>query len=387
QLLSEVLLMQNYIDLAIETLNQLVEIDPANAPAQVRLAQMYNANKDSERALKLLEIVTRTHPGYPVAWEAIARIAIERGDMEAARKAIAQLETFKGQGEVAGFLNGQMAQASGNSADAKTTYRKIIETDPNSPLAERAVFELVEKHKTSDELRDTVQFLETLTTDSPYINTIIGEGHITLGDTAKAIPALDKAIAGHALMQDPYLNRAKIHRDNAETEKAIELLKQAARMNKGDVRADLILADIYNAQQNYKASIAIYEDVASRFPELEMPANNMAALIAEHFYTDKALLEKAAKLAERFEGSKNPSFLDTLSWVYYRQGKAAQAQATMARAMALLPDAPPEMHYHYGAILLLAGNKVKGKEELEKATSKTATPEIQSRAGQLLKEI
>lgn len=386
QLLAEVLLIQGYKDLAIETLSQVVEINPGHAPSQVRLAQMYNQNKDPEHAMKILNLVTHTDPGYPVAWESIARIAIEHKDMETARSAIARLENFKDQEMVATFLKGQISQANGETSDAKSTYAKIIEADPTSPLAERAVFEMVERHHTPAELTETVRYLTSLNTDSPYINTIIGETYMTLGKPELAAPAFDKAIAGKSQLPDPYLNRSKIHRDAGDIDKAIEHLKAAQKVNPNDIRADLILADIYIRQQKYLETIAIYEDVLKRYPELDMAANNMAAIIAEYAPNDTTALEKAAKAVERFATAKNAEFLDTLSWIYYRQGKYSQANTVMARNMALGQGITPEMHYHYAAILVKNNNKVKAKEEIELAKDKDISPELAKKIDELLKE-
>jgi len=53
-LLGETLLMQGHLDLAIDTLSELVDIDPLNYPARVRLAQMIHQNGDSKHAMDLL---------------------------------------------------------------------------------------------------------------------------------------------------------------------------------------------------------------------------------------------------------------------------------------------------------------------------------------------
>jgi hypothetical protein len=102
-----------------------------------------------------------------------------------------------------------------------------------------------------------------------------------------------------------------------------------------------MLAEIYIRQLKYTDSFTIYDGILQRFPDLEMPANNMAALIADHAYTDPVLMEKAVRTAQRFSTGKNADFIDTLAWIYYRQNKPDLAQPTMARAMANWPRAVP----------------------------------------------
>src|SRR6185437_7124640 len=75
-LMSETLLLQRHLYLAIDTLEELVSLDPLNLAAKVRLAQMYDQNGDAKHAMDLLFAVTKTDPKFPLGWESTARIAI-----------------------------------------------------------------------------------------------------------------------------------------------------------------------------------------------------------------------------------------------------------------------------------------------------------------------
>jgi predicted Zn-dependent protease len=80
RLLGEVYLRQRHLDLAIDTLGQLVEAYPLDYAAGVRLAQMYGLNGNNMRALELLSGVTHAAPEYAVGWESMARILIGDSD-------------------------------------------------------------------------------------------------------------------------------------------------------------------------------------------------------------------------------------------------------------------------------------------------------------------
>src|SRR6185312_4610956 len=99
-------------------------------------------------------------------------------------------------------------------------------------------------------------------------------------------------------------------------------------------RAALVEANIFITLGRPKEAIGIYDELLKRDSDIDLAANNMAALIAAYEYDDSALLEQARQLAERFAGSNNPLELDTLGWVYYRQGKLDEAMATVVRAKA-----------------------------------------------------
>lgn len=387
QLLAEVLLSQGYIDLAIETLNQVVEVDPANSSAQVRLAQMYNEHKEPEHAMKILNLVAKTDPGYPVAWESIARIAIDMKDNDTANLALEKLKTFKGQETLVAFLTGQMAQSRGATSEARATYTHIIDADPTSALAERAVFEMVKKFNKPEEIAQTAAYLATLKSDSPYINTILGECYLAMDKKDLAADAFDKAIANHPASPDAHLHRAQLYIDAGNPGPAIDLLTAAHGISASDARPDMVLGDLYRHQGKYAEAIALYDGIVQRFPDTDIAANNMAALVADYFFTDAALLAKAEKAMAHFSSLKNPAYQDTLAWVYYRGNKITQAQTLMEQSMAQTKDVSAETHYHYGAILLKSGNKVKAKAELEQATAPGAPAEIAEKASELLKEI
>lgn len=369
QLLAEVLLLQGYTDLAIETMNRLVDIDPGNAANRTRLAQMYSLNKDYKRAMEQLDIVAAASPQYPVAWETRARIAISNKDKAMAQEAIDKLDALVGQQATATFLKGQLAAGSDKGAESIEDYKKVIDADPSSPIAEHALYAMVGGIHSKDELEKTTAYIASLKTDSPYVATLLGECYAQLGKNDLAVAAFDKAIANHPVNQEPYLNRAKLLIADNKPDEALDMLKKASAALPLDVRAPLMRAGIYGQRKQYKEAVGVYEELLKANPSLVLAANNMASIIADQFYTDPDMLDKARDAIEKFAGSPEPSVQDTLGWVYYRQNKPDKAVAALARAAAADEKAPAEIHYHYGAALLKAGNRLQAKTELVRAVA------------------
>ena len=387
QLLSEILLLQGYTDLAIETLNRLIDVDPANSALRVRLAQMYNLNGDPQRALKLLAMVTKTDPNYAIGWENTARVAIGIKDFETAKMAIHNLDALDGQHMTATFLEGQILANGGKYEDARASYVKIIDADPSSSLAEHALYAMATAQQTPQELEKTTQYIASLKTDNAYVNTILGECYLQLGKTDPAAASFDKAIANNPTNQDPYLHRAMIYMNAKKTDDAFAVLKKAVATVPGDVRAPIAQADILRELGRFEEAIALYEDILKNNPGSDMAANNMASIIADHFYTDPVMLEKAGKVAEQFAGTSVSFQLDTLGWIYYRQGKLDQALKILARAVAADSKTSPELHYHYGAALLKANKIAEAKSELLLAVTEGVNyPDLET-AKKLLKKV
>lgn len=388
RLLAEVLALQGYNDLAIETLNQLIDIDPANAEALARLAQLYSQNGDNKQALKVLASVTKAYPEYAIGWENTARIAINMKDFETASFAVKNLNRIEGQHLTATFLEGQISAENDNSMEADKSYTKVIDSDPESPLAEHALYSLVEAHNNNiTELENTTRYIESLKTDSPYVSTILGECYLKLGNNDLAVAAFDKAIANNPSNQSPYIHLAKLYAKQKNNDKALELLKIAAEKIPTDISASMLRADILRVNGKYKSAVELYESILKNNPKTDAASNNMAAIIADYEYTNAESLQKARRAVEQFADSDNPLFLDTLAWIYYRQGKFWQAQKIIERSMEINKNPSAELHYHFGAILLKNGDMEKAKSELSLAVADGNNyPELEN-AKKIFKEL
>ncbi len=371
QLLGEVLLLQGYTDLAIETMNQLMEVDPTNPASRTRLAQMYSINKDFKRANEQLDLVLAATPQYPVAWETKARVAITGKDYDAAKAAIDKLDAIKGQHDTATFLTGQLAEGHDNHVEAIEDYKKVIDSNPSAPIAEHALYSLIGVVHTPEEMESVTNYIASLKTDSAYVSTLLGECYLQLSKKDLATAAFNKAIANHPINQEPYLNLARMAMADEKSDDALEILKNAQTAIPLDVRAPLMEATVRSQRGEYKEAIAKYDDILKSNPKMVLAANNMASIIADHFYTDSDMLAKAKETIEKFAASSEPSVLDTMGWIYYRLNKNDKALSLLSRAV-VGEKIPPEIHYHYGAALLKSSNKPQAKIELQKATAENA---------------
>jgi len=367
-LLGETLLIQGHLDLAIDTFSQLVDVNPAHMPAKVRLAQIYALRGDTPKALQLLTLVTKMDPSFPVGWESLARVALGAQNREQAETAIKTLEGLAGQERTAQFLRGQLAAATGAQEEAMASYRKVIEADPSSPLAEHALSAYADSAFKTGKLEEAVLYFKGLNVENAYIATLAGDCSLRLGKKEEAAISYDKAIALNAPQADPYIARARLYAADGKTDQALALLDKVSASSRADMRVMVIRADLLIAAKRNREAVTVYEALLARNPGLDLAANNMAQLIADTMYTDPQLLEKARVVAERFIRSTNPYYLDTLGWVYYRLGQNQQAQAILERVVAFDQKLPQQVFYHYGATLLKAGQTVQAKEQLKKAT-------------------
>jgi tetratricopeptide (TPR) repeat protein len=375
QLLGETYMMQGHSDLAIDTMKKLAEIDPMNWAARVRLAQMVQMGGDTKQAMDLISVITKAAPDYAIGWEAAARIAIEAKQWLPAQEAIRRLEQIEGQHLTAVFLEGLLLEQTGKASEALPKYGAVIDPDPSTPLAGYALGQLIGVYQRLGKLDEAAKYLEGLRGDVPAVAVLLGKCYAALGKPAEAATAFDKVVAGEAPLVDAYLGRAELYMKEHKPEPALDVLKKAMRLIPGDFRAALVAAGILGETGKHADAIAIYEDILRRNPSVDVAANNLAEIIADYQAGDAVALEKARKIAERFGGSSNPMLLDTLGWVYFKQGNLSMAQTIMERAISQAQgrELPAQIHYHYGAVLMKAGALDKAKEQLKRAVANGAS--------------
>jgi tetratricopeptide (TPR) repeat protein len=383
ELLAEALLRQNHLDLAIDTLSQLVDIDPTNSAARVRLAQMYHLTGDSKRALELLGTVTTADPGYPIGWESTARVATDIKDWPAADYAISKLDAIKGQKLTADFLRGEVDNRTGKYEDAINQFSQVVNADPSAPLAEHALASLVQSYRSLGRLEAAARYIETLKTDNAIVTTVLGETYMELKQPDAAAKAFDRAIATKSGRPEPYLDRARQLMAEGKGTDAETLLKSAVTEVPGDLQLFLVLAEVESSLGHYQDAVAVYDDLLSRNPSMDVAANNLAELIADFEYNDPVALEKARVVADRFQAAQSPLLLDTVGWVYYRLGNMAQASTFLERAIGS-GKVPAQIHYHYGALLLKENQKDQAKEQLQIAVQDSQKFPGQDEAKRLL---
>lgn len=372
QMLAEALAAQGHSDLAVDTLGQLAEVDPSNRAVQVRLAQMYHVNGESKRALELLASVNKADPSYSIGWESKARVAVDIKDWPTAEEAVAKLEGLKGQTLTANYLRGTVLAGTGKLDEAISQFTQVAAADPNAPLAEHALTSLVASSRTANRLGAAAEFIESLHSENPFVATLLGQCYADLGRTDDAVKTLDAVIAAHVGRPEAYVTRARLFLAQQQPEPAMDVLKKGQAAVPNNVEIPMMLAELLGLAGRYQEAEAIYEDLLGGNPALDAAANNLAELIADYHYADPVVMDMARRFAERFQGSTNPLMLDTLGWVYYRQGKLTQAVTILERAMAA-GQVPAQVHYHYGAVLSKLNQHDQARVQLEEATRSAVT--------------
>jgi tetratricopeptide (TPR) repeat protein len=230
--------------------------------------------------------------------------------------------------------------------------------------------DLVRAYVTSGKLPAAEQFLQSTLVENPS-NV---EAHILLGsvytltdrielaqEAFLAAAAADKGGSlGEAALAQFYLSRGKA----AEAETT---LIAAVKSDGNNPVLRSILGTIYQQQERFDEAIAQYELLFAANPESTAAANDLASLLSERRGGPEALA-RAFEIAQRFQTSQVPQFLDTLGWIYYLRGEHAASLPLLKTAADGLPKVAL-VQFHLGMALKELGQRSTAIAKLKEAVS------------------
>ncbi len=112
---------------------------------------------------------------------------------------------------------------------------------------------------------------------------------------------------------------------------AVRVLEKARQLNPRDVDAIAQLALVYDGMKKFEESDALYEEAIRIDASNHLVLNNYAYSLAER----GTQLERALNFARKAVETQpdNPSYLDTIGWIYYRLGQFAEAERYVKEAI------------------------------------------------------
>ena len=192
-----------------------------------------------------------------------------------------------------------------------------------------------------------------------------GELAAARGDPEGAARAYSRLIEVAPAEPSGYLGLARVREGQQRAVEAVEVLARGERANAEAAVLPAARAQALMRAARYDEAIALYEALMARHPDDDAYANNLAYLLVEH-KGDAGSLERALMLVRRFDDSRNPSYLDSLGWTYYRTGRYAEAAKVLERAAVRAPEVPL-FQLHLGLALHRAGQAAEAEPHLRKA--------------------
>jgi len=340
------------------------------------LRQAVGGNRVDERALSLLSQAERRTGDYQAA-ESTARRLISQNSRNA-RGYVALAEaleeqrryqlivealapaatTFRGSTDSAfalamvlphlGFAYQELAQYD----KAISTFDELNKLAPEDPSV---IGYLVQAHIAAKNYSQAAEIAHTARTKNP--------GDVRLARLeAQALRKSGKVDQGLAILEDltrkqssdpsSYIALAQGYSDASRGAQAVKVLQEAQAKFPEEQSITFELASVLEKQKKYSEAEAVFRQLIAKDPQ------NAAALN----YLGYMLAERGERLTESVDYLKraiaiepdNGSFLDSIGWAYYKDGKLDLAFENMKRAADQLP-ANSVVQDHYGDVLSKMG--------------------------------
>jgi Tfp pilus assembly protein PilF len=261
--------------------------------------------------------------------------------------------------------------------EATTEYKAALKADYSSPQIHlRLAIALIKQNQlaqAASELELAIKYYETPSDLSDQQTSFI-EAHTLLalvyslqGEIDKATAEYEAALRGvlaidpqnigiHKSLAQVYLRKNKL----AEAEKTYRFILSLAP---ADPEAHFFLGTIYEEQDMRNEAIDEFKAALQFDPEYPDALNSLGYLYAE----ESINLEQAEEMINKaltYEPD-NGAYIDSLGWVYFKQGRYEEAVEKLEQAVQFLSD--PIIYDHLGDAYLKQGNLVKAKENWQKS--------------------
>lgn len=148
--------------------------------------------------------------------------------------------------------------------------------------------------------------------------------------------ALQKAVNLNKSNMDAFYLLAQIERSQGSVDKAIATVKDVLQNNPRDLRDYAFLGMLEEERGDWQAAREDYQKALQLSPNYAIAANNLAYLLLEH----GGNVDDALTLAQtaRRDLPDSPSTADTLAFAYYHKGLYRSAVALLRSALEKAPN-------------------------------------------------
>ncbi|MDH3702399.1 MAG: tetratricopeptide repeat protein [Alphaproteobacteria bacterium] len=370
-------LQSGEVELATDNLQQLLAVQPANDIARKRLIRLHAQRGNFEKALTLVEQALARFPHSEDFLLFKVNVLAAKKDLRRALETANFLRDIAKNKAMALTAVGRVYQAGGRHLDAVRAFTMAL---AEAPGAHEPLTGLTRSNLALRRAQDAIDFLNGVIAESPenvIAHNLLGEVYAFEKVAGKAESSFHKAKSIRRNWPRPYLNLSSLKLSQNKPGEAISLIKQGLEHAPKNISLKLGLAAAQQAAKDFEGALQTYEALYQRNPKLDAVANNIAALIADQKHQDAAQLDRALALAQRFQESDNPFYLDTLGWVQYRKGNHSLAVVFLKRAVDRLPT-HAHINYHLGMALYKEGQKEEARRYLEAAVDGAPSfPEIE----------
>ncbi len=392
---------------AIEALRQAVFSNPANLSLTQLLAQTIANSGNTDDAVKFLK-------------DSVSKYATDDKNIAAGFQ-VTLGDVYRESDQIDMALT-----AYKDSLVLKGIGKNELTVNEDRDFASMVVVKIIETYKGADRFSDAKLFIDNsrilfgkddLSLDKEYINLLLNKGkkdealkavraarlntpldYNLIRTEASVLADLGKVNEGVALirgliekkpegiapsiMYDDYVNYlyiSSLYNQSKRPKEAIQSASRALDLATGKERKQIAQLSIASAQQtsgDFGSAEKVLRGILVETPDNPIALNNLGYLFLEsgkNYEEALTLINKAVKIDPR-----NPSYLDSLGWAYFKLGKFTEAENYLEKAVQY--DASSSAIFeHLGDVYLKNGKSNEAKQAYKKALGFSSNSEDSNR--------
>jgi tetratricopeptide (TPR) repeat protein len=363
---------------AIEAYKILLSRRPKSAQALREVAQEYFHVGMREEAMAALERVVSLRPGDLGSWQRLLGLYVEDGDLAQAFVTTEEILRRDSTDVYVRKHHAVLLEQMGNPEAALEEWRHLTRLAPDDPLAwEQLGVRLWRTHETRD-AADAFGTALGLNPDEIRLHHTLGSLYVDAEMYPEALDLLERS--ARRFPSNPgieFLTGVAESRSGSPEEGLIHLRRSLELdPDREDVLFEIGMS--LEALDRPDESAQAFRRIIEINPENAQAYNYLGYMYAElgiHLEEASALVKKALELEPQ-----NPSYLDSLGWVFFKQGRLTAAEPLLRQAADLDPD-EPVIHEHLGAVYYKLGREKEARDSWERALE--LDPENEAIAEQL----
>jgi putative PEP-CTERM system TPR-repeat lipoprotein len=366
------LAMQGNLSAAKDSFSQASALAPRDTRILNRLAAVDLDLGQSQAGETALHRSLTIDPKQRLASEAAVQAALVRGDLDAARAALAEMRSSLGDSEGLGVLDAQVKSAALDRDGAEAELRALIARFPDSRAvtlglaqidemkgnraeAESLLEALLRKHPGDTTLLDALlpalfadnqsdravklaQMAHDAAPDNPAVTAALATAYLRAKQPDRAIGLLDRASAGNNAQLD-YL-RARILAQQGKTAPAKAVFESILDAAPGDIRARSGLAALLVGERDFDGARATLREGLAESPGQPELLSDLVGVDLKQAGTGPAGLKQALATASALRG--NPANLPAAAMlpgdIYRSTGDVRAAASAYLAAYKAAPN-------------------------------------------------
>jgi tetratricopeptide (TPR) repeat protein len=377
--LGQTLLSEEKYPEALKVYQKLSDLMPDDADVYLRLAQIYRELHQMDKAEETLVKARQYSPGSLDVLYNEAMLYQAQGRYEDAIRVLSEaVAGVKGQSAAIPSRRrslavlyqqlGQLYRDTQNYPAAVNTYEELGRLGDDEDRRARLL--VIDTYRTAKDLSKALQAGKEAVAKYPKDPSIKSSYALLLGETSQtdeAVKMLRTQLTGTAADRDTYLNIAQIYeraRRYAEAEQSARLAETLPGSPRDNEMAWFLLGAIYERQKFFDKAEVEFKKALAVNPKSAAVLNYYGYMLGDLGIR----LDEAQSLVQRAlaEDPYNGAYLDSLGWIYFKQNKLPDAEATLRKALER-DSHDPTMHSHLGDVYARSGRPELAAAEWEKS--------------------